>query len=133
LKTESSKSLESSPRRRVLVVDDNLINRTVAIKMLERLGCTVESVENGQQAVDAVEKTHFDAVFMDCRMPVMDGLEAVAEIRRLEGEKRHTIIIAVTAQALKGDRECCMEAGMDEYLTKPVRIAALEQVLDRFL
>src|SRR5439155_10050314 len=115
-------------RARVLLAEDNFVNQRVAIKMLESLGCEVEVAQNGQKAVEAVAAAHYDVVLMDCQMPELDGFEATRAIRGSEadmaagGEPRHVPIIAMTANAMAGDRERCIEAGMDGYLTKPVRL-----------
>jgi CheY-like chemotaxis protein len=118
---------------RILVVDDNEVNQVVAKALLERLGCEVDVTSNGLDAVSAAGSCHYDAIFMDCLMPEMDGYEATARIRRSEGDTRHTTIVAVTASALNGDREKCLEAGMDDYISKPLRPAILETVLGRWI
>jgi two-component system sensor histidine kinase/response regulator len=100
--------------------------------MLERLGCRVEVAGNGQEAVDMVELLPFDVIFMDCEMPVLDGFAATAEIRRREAGGGHATIVAMTARAIQGDRERCLQAGMDDYLSKPVRAEALQTVLERW-
>jgi two-component system sensor histidine kinase/response regulator len=117
---------------RALVVDDNAVNQKVARMMLERLGCRVEVAADGQEAIEMIELLPFDVVFMDCQMPVLDGFAATTEIRRREAGSRHVNIVAMTARALQGDRERCLQAGMDDYLSKPVQAAALERVLDRW-
>ncbi len=116
---------------RILVVDDNLTNRLLIERVLAKLGCECLSATNGREAVDTLGSHAVAAVFMDCQMPVMDGFEATAEIRRREGDSRHTPIIAVTANALDGDREKCLQAGMDEYLSKPVNMASLRALIER--
>jgi two-component system sensor histidine kinase/response regulator len=105
---------------RALVVEDMRINRILIAKILERLGCSVDSSANGQEAVQMVQSADYDIVFMDCQMPVMDGFEATQIIREDEqARQRHTAIIAITADAMIGDREKCLRAGMDDYLNKP--------------
>jgi PAS domain S-box-containing protein len=120
-----------APATRVLLADDAKINQLVGVAMLERLGCLVDVVSNGAEAVDAVLRTEYDVVLMDCLMPVMDGYEATARIRRLEDGSRHTPIIALTASAMVGDREKCLAAGMDDYLAKPLDRSALAGVVAR--
>jgi two-component system sensor histidine kinase/response regulator len=103
----------------VLVVEDNVVNQKLAVRALEKLGCVVELAVNGKEGVDMVDRKEFVAVFMDCQMPVMDGYEATREIRRRQGTN-HVPIIAMTANAMAGDREKCINAGMDDYLSKPI-------------
>lgn len=116
-----------------LVVEDNAINRTVATALLRKMGCTVEYAENGKECLAMLEKHTYDIVFMDCRMPVMDGYEATRRIREKEGEGTHIPIIAVTANVMEGDREKCLDAGMDDYVPKPIRAGDIEAVLHRWV
>ncbi len=116
----------------VLVVDDNRVNQKVAARMLARLGCRVELADGGRAAVEMVTGTAYDAVFMDCMMPEMDGYEATAAIRRLPEPRQRTPVIAMTANAMQGDRERCLAAGMDDYLSKPVDAGRLARVLERW-
>lgn len=118
---------------KVLLVEDNAINQRVARRFLERLGCEVQVVGDGLQAVEACRRETWGFILMDMQMPVMDGLEATRRIRELEAGKRHTPIVALTANAMMGQLERCLEAGMDDYLTKPLDIARLQDVLDRFM
>jgi len=112
---------------RVLIVEDNPINRQVILAMLKKLGCDSKSAENGQKALEVLAQNSFDLVLMDCQMPVMDGYEASAEIRRREaGTGKRIPIVAVTAHAMKGDRDICLAAGMDDYLTKPFSVEDLQ-------
>lgn len=116
------------PRRTstVLVAEDNTTNALVVVHLLEKRGHEVVLVENGREAVEAVKQRRFDLVLMDCRMPVMDGFEATASIRALEADLGyHLPIVALTANALEGDRQLCLDAGMDSYLSKPVRAREL--------
>jgi PAS domain S-box-containing protein len=122
---------ESFAGTRVLLADDTGINRLVGVAMLERLGCVVDVVSNGAEAVEAVTRNHYDAVLMDCLMPVMDGYEATSRIRGGEAEAARTPIIALTASAMVGDREKCLAAGMDDYLSKPLDQSALAGALAR--
>jgi CheY-like chemotaxis protein/HPt (histidine-containing phosphotransfer) domain-containing protein len=119
---------------RVLVAEDNEVNQKVAVRILEKLGCRVDVADNGAEAVSACERTPYAAVFMDGQMPVLDGFEATARIREREsGGPRRTAIIAMTASAMQGDRERCLAAGMDDYVSKPVSPEAIEAVLRRVL
>ena len=118
---------------RVLLVEDNAINQRVARRFLERLGCEVHVVSDGLQAVEAYSKAQWAFILMDMQMPVMDGLEATRRIRALEGSGPQTPIVALTANAMMGQLERCLEAGMNDYLTKPIDIARLQDALDRFL
>jgi CheY-like chemotaxis protein len=104
----------------VLLAEDNVVNQTLAIRLLTKLGHRVEVANNGQEALDLHAATHFDAILMDVQMPVMGGFEATAVIRQRESAgMERTPIIAMTAHAMKGDRERCLQAGMDGYLSKP--------------
>jgi two-component system, sensor histidine kinase and response regulator len=118
--------------RRILVAEDNAINREVALRQLGKLGFAAQAVVDGQAAVDAALSGQFDIVLMDCQMPVMDGFEATRTIRKGEARRGKRVrIIAMTANALAEDRQACMDAGMDDYLAKPVTLEALRGVLIR--
>ena len=104
----------------ILLVEDNEMNRKIIITMLKHNNMTCDIAVDGSEAVKAVAQKDYDIVFMDCQMPVMDGYEAAEKIREMEGSKKHTLIIAMTANAMEGDREKCMKAGMDDYLSKPI-------------
>lgn len=118
---------------RLLLAEDNPVNQKVACKMLEKLGYRVDVASNGQEAVAAHERMRYPLIFMDCQMPEIDGFEATALIRKMEGKSAHTPIVAMTANAMQGDRERCLEAGMDDYVAKPVRPKDLQTVLDTWL
>ena len=128
--------LVPAPRRdapRVLVVEDNAVNQLVAVKHLEKLGIEAELVSDGEKAVRALRAADYDIVFMDCQMPVMDGYEATRVIREAEAKtQRHTPIVAMTANAMPGDMEKCLEAGMDDYLSKPVKQADLQKKIEEW-
>jgi two-component system, sensor histidine kinase and response regulator len=117
---------------RVLLVEDNAVNQKVAMRFLERLGCKVTVAANGEEGVHAYQHGNFDIVLMDLQMPVMDGLAATRQIRLLEDGSRRIPIIALTANAMAGQLERCLAAGMDAFLTKPLEIARLRETLDRF-
>jgi len=117
----------------VLLAEDNRVNRRLARRLLEREGVEVETAENGLQVLAALEKRRFAMIFMDCQMPELDGFEATRRIRALGEEKAGIPIIAMTANAMRGDRERCLEAGMDDYLTKPIQLARFRAVLKHWL
>ncbi len=117
----------------ILVVEDNRANQQVAQAMLERLGCKNSIATNGIEALKLLERTRYDAVFMDCNLPEMDGYETTRQIRQLKSEISQIPIIAMTANVLEGDREKCIEAGMNDYAKKPLRLDALASVLERWL
>ena len=124
---------ETAPRPRLLLAEDNPVNQKVACKMLEKLGYRVDVAGNGQEAVAAHERSRYPLIFMDCQMPEVDGFEATALIRKMEGRSAHTPIVAMTANAMQGDRERCLAAGMDDYVAKPVRPKDLQTILDTWL
>jgi two-component system, sensor histidine kinase and response regulator len=122
---------EPSAVLKVLLVEDNAVNQRLAARLLEKRGHRVTVTANGREALEALEKSDFDLVFMDVQMPEMDGLEAAAAIRKIEeGSGKHQTVIALTAHAMKGDEERCLEAGMDGYLSKPIRPAELDAILE---
>ena len=118
---------------RILVADDHAINRHLAKRRFAALGLTVDVVETGREALEAVKRTSYDLVFMDCHMPEMDGWEATAEIRRYEGKSRHTPIIALTASATGPDCDRCLEVGMDDFIRKPMSESDVMLVVNRYI
>jgi len=116
----------------VLLVEDNVVNQKVAERFLERLGCRVTTVGDGAAAVEACKANAFDLVFMDMQMPVMDGLAATRHIRTLDSPQARVPVVALTANAMPGQLERCLAAGMNAYLTKPLEIGRLRETLDRF-
>ncbi|MFT4540408.1 MAG: two-component system sensor histidine kinase/response regulator [Planctomycetota bacterium] len=117
----------------ILLVEDNLVNQRVALKLLERLGCKITLASNGREAVDAVEREEFDLVLMDWQMPVLDGLEATREIQALSSPIAKIPIIAMTANSMAGDRETCLNAGMIDYISKPISRSRLATALAKHL
>lgn len=130
-------TLEAVPegvwRGRVLVAEDNSVSQLLAAEVLKRLGCQVNVVGDGQEAVEAYRQLPYDLIVMDCDMPVMDGLEATRAIRALEAEGKHVPIVAMTASALQGDLERCLDAGMDDFMSKPVRMGHLSKIVATWL
>jgi len=133
--TEVPTVVQSMASGRLLVAEDNATNQKVARKILEKLGYTVDIAENGEEAVAALTGTAYDLVLMDCQMPVMDGYEAAREIRNHDSAVlNHNVpVIAMTANAMQGDREACIEAGMDDYIAKPIDPAALAEIVEKWL
>jgi CheY-like chemotaxis protein len=126
--------IDSSHARafKVLIVEDNAVNQRVAQRMLERLGYRADVAGNGLDALEAMSRNAYALVLLDCQMPEMDGYETAREIRRREQENgRNTPIIALTANAMKGDRDTCLASGMDDFLTKPVHLGDLREMLER--
>jgi len=123
--------LENHRRLRVLLAEDNVVNQKVAARLIEKMGHTVEIAANGVEAISAIENGEFDLVFMDIQMPEMDGIEATERIRAKEtATGKHQPIVAMTAHVMKGDKELCLNAGMDGYVTKPLSSAAIRDVLE---
>jgi CheY-like chemotaxis protein len=119
---------------KLLLAEDNLVNQRLAVRLLEKRGHRVAVAANGVEALAALKKESFDVVFMDVQMPEMDGMETTAAIREEEkGTGEHVVVIALTAHAMKGDREQCLAAGMDGYLSKPIRPQELDDVLENYL
>ena len=116
----------------ILVVEDMKVNLMLLTKILQKHGCKVSSAMNGKEAVEKVLNNNYDLVFMDCQMPEMDGFEATRIIRQREDGK-HTKIVALTADAMTGDREKCLSAGMDDYLNKPLRQEQITQILQKWI
>lgn len=119
--------------RRVLVAEDNEVNQKIVVRLLERLGCDAARVSNGREALDAVRREPWDLVLMDVQMPEMDGISTTNAIRSLNTEAGRVPIAAMTANAMTGDREACLSAGMDDYISKPVRLDDLERMITRWL
>jgi CheY-like chemotaxis protein len=124
-----ARALTSYPRARVLVVEDNEVNQKVVLRLLQAFDIDARLVSDGSQAVTAIRDAEFDLVFMDCQMPVLDGYDATRAIRNFSSVR----VVAMTANALTGDRERCLASGMDDYMTKPVKRDVLASMLDRWL
>jgi len=120
-------------RTRVLIAEDNIFNQKVVLRQVREMGLGADAVADGIEALEALSRISYDLVLMDCQMPEMDGYAAAAEIRRWEDGRRHVPIIAMTAHVMKEDRDKCLAAGMDDFLSKPVRVAHLEAVLAKWL
>jgi CheY-like chemotaxis protein len=129
--SDVDRTIDAVAGARILLVEDNAVNQKLCRYMLERLGCSVDIAENGSEALDAVERAKYALIFMDCQMPVMDGYQATAAIR-MQAPSRIPIV-ALTAHAAREDRDRCLSAGMDDYLSKPVRRKDLESMLLRWV
>jgi CheY-like chemotaxis protein len=125
--------LQQYPGLSVLLVEDNPVNQRVAQLMLQGLGVRVTTAADGNQALAHVDAERFDVILMDCQMPELDGFEATARIRARGDDRAKTPIVALTANAMNGDRERCLAAGMDEYLSKPFNKRALSEAIGRCL
>ena len=123
---------DPGPRARVLVAEDNVVNQKVAVRILEKLSCRVDVAANGREALKMLETLDYDLVFMDCQMPEVDGYDATREIRIRQGTGRRIPVVAMTANALQGDRERCLESGMDDYMSKPVTPGVFREMLERW-
>jgi CheY-like chemotaxis protein len=115
----------------ILLAEDNVVNQAVAKQMLLKLGCRADVVANGTEALTALRQRSYDVVLMDVQMPELNGYEATERLREMLAPEAQPWVIALTANALKGDREKCVAAGMDDYISKPVRLAELEEALHR--
>jgi len=132
-KTRPGRTDEEHPQIKILLVEDNVVNQKVAIKMLSNEGYTCDVAGHGQEAIEILDRAEYDLILMDCQMPVMDGYKATEEIRKIEGDARHVPIIAMTAHAIQGTREQCLKAGMDDYISKPVTLTAFNKILVKYL
>ena len=116
---------------RVLLVDDTPASRTLVVRILNKRGHTVETAENGRQALEMLRQRDFDLVLLDVQMPVMDGFQTAAAIRAMPDAKSHVPVVAITAYAMKGDRERCLASGMDSYIAKPIDSRKLVELVER--
>jgi len=138
-KAGRAEELAPLPKMRILLAEDNRVNQKVAVALIQKIGLSADVVANGYEVLSALQRISYDVVFMDCQMPEMDGYEATQAIRRLENEptkpcpwKSPLHIIAMTANAMQGDRERCLAVGMNDYVSKPVRVTELHAALSRW-
>ena len=129
--TPKAKDSLTSSHLRVLVVEDNLVNQKLAVGLLKKLGHRADVAANGIEALEMFELLPYDVIFMDCQMPEMNGYDAATEIRRREAQDRHVAIIAMTADVIKGSRERCITAGMDDFISKPINVNAIVAALEK--
>jgi CheY-like chemotaxis protein len=120
-------------QRKILLVEDTIANQKLASVILHKLGYEISIAQDGKQAVNACLTDKFDLILMDCQMPEMDGYEAVSLIKKNKGMNQNTVIIAMTAHAMEGDRDKCLAAGMDDYISKPITIDKLNRVMKQWL
>lgn len=138
-KTEVKEDTSSSvtnfiyPGAKVLIVEDNQINQKVILGRLKKIEIEADIANDGKEAIEAIAKCDYDLVFMDCHMPEMDGYEATKLIRQSEGNEEHITLVAMTANAMEGDKEKCIAVGMDDYISKPIKPALLQDCLQRWL
>jgi two-component system sensor histidine kinase/response regulator len=132
LEAKTKPSVQPDIRGRVLLAEDNLINQRVAARLLEQMGMRVDIAVNGKEAVERAGAEPYDVIFMDCQMPVMDGYQATALIRAKGGRLARTPIVALTAQVMEDDRQRCLDAGMDDYIAKPIALQILRQAIERW-
>ena len=125
--------ISSKFKAQILVADDYIVNQELTKEMLEMMDCDVDVAEDGSEALRMYEENEYDLLFLDIQMPEKDGYELTREIRKREGADKHTTIIAVTANALVGDREKCIEAGTDDYISKPIKGVDLQSMLEKYL
>ncbi|MDF2942964.1 MAG: multi-sensor hybrid histidine kinase [Herbinix sp.] len=133
IKSPKPIAINASKDIQILLAEDNEVNIKFFIKLLQMKGLHCDLAFNGEDAVKACESTNYDIIFMDCQMPVMDGYEATMKIRLAEGTRRHTTIVALTASAMESDKNRCLQAGMDEYITKPVKLQQLLETLQKYV
>jgi signal transduction histidine kinase/ActR/RegA family two-component response regulator len=129
----ASRVVDTQSKLPILLVEDNAINRRLALLQLEKLGYMAQAVENGRQALEAVQHTCYGLVLMDCQMPIMDGFTATTAIRQWEAGEQHTPIIAMTAGVMADERAACMAAGMDDFMSKPIRLHVLQAMIERWI
>ncbi|VEP12508.1 Protein-glutamate methylesterase [Hyella patelloides LEGE 07179] len=129
----SETPIDSSQSKSLLIVDDNLDNRDLLFMMLQPLDYELDCVNNGQEVLECLESREYDLILMDCQMPILDGYQTTQIVRQREGKQRHTIIIGLTGNAMTGDRQKCLDAGMDDYVTKPIDLNNLTTVIEQWL
>ena len=131
--SETTDLTNAEKQNQILIAEDNPVNQKVVAGILKQLGYQADIVNNGVEAVDAIQTHTYDLVFMDCQMPELDGYEATRRIRQMADGKKDTTIIALTANAMKGDKEKCTSAGMNDYLAKPIRPESMKDMLNKWI
>jgi len=129
-------SIESLSNLRILLAEDNIVNQKIMMTYLSQLNCQADLVDNGEEVLQLVTSQHYDIILMDCQMPLLDGYDTTQAIRQMEMAsqlKHHIVIVAMTANAFKEDRDRCLAVGMDDYLSKPIRRKQLQEMLEHWM
>ena len=131
--TQNTMAIKPASEYKIIIVEDNDVNKELLLIQLEDLGYTADTAENGKVFLDMINENHYDLVLMDCQMPVLNGYDATKQYREIEKPEINIPIIAVTANAMAGDREKCLASGMNDYIAKPVNLTTLNEIITNWL